>query len=90
MIDLLAATPTAHTHALLQEGYGEVVQEVSQRIEPYCLPFEIADKMMVDEGSAGLRVVRRYYGAGRKMIWAAIVYHPPGYSYESTFNRQVR
>ncbi len=90
VIDLLAATPTAHTHALLQEGYGEVVQEVWQRIEPCILSDEIAEKMMVETGTAGLRVVRRYYGAGRKMIWAAIVYHPPGFSYDSTFNRQVR
>jgi len=89
VIDLLAAEPKTLTHAILQEGYGEVVHEVAQSIEPCLLPAAIAEKLMVEENSAGLKVTRKYYSAAFKLIWFAIVYHPPEYSYKSWFKRQV-
>ncbi|MBO6826395.1 MAG: GntR family transcriptional regulator [Sneathiella sp.] len=89
IIDLLAAEPKTLTHAVLQEGYGEVIHEVFQSIEPCLLERTTAEKLMAEENSAGLKVTRKYYGADRKLIWFAVVYHPPKYSYDSWFARQV-
>ncbi|OUR77860.1 hypothetical protein A9Q83_10135 [Alphaproteobacteria bacterium 46_93_T64] len=90
LIELIAKAPSSLTHALLQEGYGEQVSEVAQEICPHQLTAEEANKLKVPEGTAGLRVVRRYYGAHRKLIWSAIAFHPPGFTYTSWFAREAK
>jgi GntR family transcriptional regulator len=89
LIDLLTESPSTLIHALLQEGYGEVVQEVAQEISPVVISGINATRLEVEPGAAGLQVVRRYYGAHKKLIWSAIIYHPPGHSYSSWFSRQI-
>ena len=41
------------------------------------------------DGSPGLRAIRRYYGAHRRLILSAINYHPEGYRYTSWLARQA-
>ncbi|MEH6476815.1 MAG: GntR family transcriptional regulator [Sneathiella sp.] len=90
LIEIIAKTPALITHELLQEGYGEQVSEVAQDIFPHRLSASMAEKLQVSEGDAGLKVVRRYYGAHRKLIWSAIAFHPPGFTYTSWFSREAK
>ncbi len=89
LIDLLGSSPSSLVHSLLEEGFGERVNEVVQEVGACTLSGSVAETLGVGDGAPGLRAIRRYYGAHRRLILSAINYHPEGYRYTSWLARQA-
>lgn len=74
-------------YELIEERFGERVESVDVDIMARLVPETIAAPLGVAPGTPSLTVVRRYYGAGRRLIEASVAEHP-GERY--TYSLQLR
>ena len=63
-------------HSLLETEHGEIVEEIRQDIR--ATPIDEADARLLDVAaqSAGLEIVRRYFGSASRMVLIGRVIHP--------------
>jgi len=77
-------------HVMLEREYGEVIQEIRQRIVSIALSEEVAHVLNAKPGSPGLEIRRRFYGPGNRLVISGHVIHAGSqFSYESRFIREA-
>ena len=74
-------------YELIEERFGERIENVDVDIMARLVPESIAGPLGVAAGTPSLTVVRRYYGAGRRLLEASVAEHP-GERY--TYSLQLR
>ncbi|MFF7710013.1 UTRA domain-containing protein [Pseudomonas sp. NPDC007930] len=63
-------------YALIEQRYGLQVVQVRQDISAVLIAPAAAARLQVAPGSAGLSVLRRYYGPGQELLEVAVSLHP--------------
>jgi DNA-binding GntR family transcriptional regulator len=63
-------------YSLIEQRYGETVEEMQQDIAASTVPAEHADILQAKAGSPALRITRRYFGAGGRLLEVAFSLHP--------------
>ena len=77
--------------AIIERRFGETVVEVEQQIEGAILSGDEAQHLDADEGDPALRITRRYFVTGRRLIELSTSLHPADrFSYAMTIKRDVR
>jgi GntR family transcriptional regulator len=87
-----AEIPTVGTAIweVIERHYGETLVEVEQQIDAVTITGEHAELLEVAEGTPALRVIRRYYATGRRLIELSINLHPAKrFSYSMRIKRDV-
>ncbi len=87
-----AEIPTVGTAIweVIERHYGETLVEVEQQIDAVSITGEHARLLEVAEGTPALRVIRRYYATGRRLIELSINLHPAKrFSYSMRIKRDV-
>ena len=75
---------------VIERHYGETLVEVEQQIDAVVITGEHARLLEVAEGTPALRVTRRYYATGRRLIELSINLHPAKrFSYNMRVKRDV-
>lgn len=75
---------------VLERHYGETLVEVEQQIDAVSITGEHARLLEVAEGTPALRVIRRYYATGRRLIELSINLHPAKrFTYTMRIKRDV-
>ena len=85
-----AEIPTVGTAIweVIERHSGETLVEVEQQIDAVTLDSEHADLLEVAEGTPALRVIRRYYVTGRRLVELSINLHPANrFSYNMRIKR---
>jgi len=72
---------------LIEERFGERIESVDVDIMARLVPPAIAGALGVEPGTPSLTVVRRYHGAGKRLLEASVAEHP-GERY--TYSLQLR
>lgn len=73
---------------VIERQSGETLVEVEQQIDAVTLSGEHADLLEVAEGTPALRVIRRYYVTGRRLVELSINLHPANrFSYNMRIKR---
>jgi GntR family transcriptional regulator len=73
---------------VIERHSGETLVEVEQQIDAVTLDSEQAEQLDVDEGTPALRVIRRYYVTGRRLVELSINLHPANrFSYNMRIKR---
>jgi DNA-binding GntR family transcriptional regulator len=76
--------------AVIERRFGEAIVEVEQQIEGSVLSSEEAEHLDAVEGTAALRITRRYFVTGRRLIELSTSLHPADrFSYAMTIKRDV-
>jgi DNA-binding GntR family transcriptional regulator len=76
--------------AIIERQFGETIVEVEQQIEAAVLSREDAEYLDAAEGAPALRISRRYFVTGRRLIELSISLHPADrFSYAMTIKRDV-
>lgn len=76
--------------ARIEKQYGETIIEIHQQLEGSLVGAEHAAALAVDVNSAALRVVRRFFATGRRLIEVSISLHPASrFSYAVTLQRRT-
>ncbi len=74
----------------IERHSGEAVTEVQQEINATTLSRELALRLRAAEGSPALVIVRRYFGAGRRLFEMSINIHPSDrFSYAISLKRDL-
>jgi DNA-binding GntR family transcriptional regulator len=85
------AGPRTHTTALfsqIEREHGAAIVEVDQEIEAVVLDAADATRLLAVPGSAGLRITRRYFAPGRRLIEMSHSLHPADrFRYAMTLRR---
>ena len=87
-----AEIPTVGTAIweVIERHYGETLVEVEQQIDAVTISDEHAGLLEVGVGTPALRVIRRYYATGRRLIELSINLHPEKrFSYSMRIKRDV-
>ena len=87
-----AEIPTVGTAIweMIERHSGETLVEVEQQIDAVTLNGEYAQLLEVAEGTPALRVIRRYYVTGRRLVELSIHLHPANrFSYNMRIKRDV-
>jgi GntR family transcriptional regulator len=87
-----AEIPTVGTAIweMIERHSGETLVEVEQQIDAVTLNGEYAQLLEVAEGTPALRVIRRYYVTGRRLVELSINLHPANrFSYNMRIKRDV-
>ena len=87
-----AEIPTVGTAIweVIERHYGETLVEVEQQIDAVTITGEHARLLEVAEDTPALRVIRRYYATGRRLIELSINLHPAKrFSYSMRIKRDV-
>jgi DNA-binding GntR family transcriptional regulator len=87
-----AEIPTVGTAIweMIERQSGETLVEVEQQIDAVTLNGELAQLLEVAEGTPALRVIRRYYVTGRRLVELSINLHPANrFSYNMRIKRDV-
>jgi GntR family transcriptional regulator len=87
-----AEIPTVGTAIweMIERQSGETLVEVEQQIDAVTLNGEHAQLLEVAEGTPALRVIRRYYVTGRRLVELSINLHPANrFSYNMRIKRDV-
>lgn len=87
-----AEIPTVGTAIweVIERHYGETLVEVEQQIDAVTITGEHARLLEVAEGTPALRVIRRYYATGRRLIELSINLHPAKrFSYSMRIKRDL-
>jgi len=87
-----AEIPTVGTAIweVIERHSGETLVEVEQQIDAVTLDSEHADLLEVAEGTPALRVIRRYYVTGRRLVELSINLHPANrFSYNMRIKRDA-
>jgi DNA-binding GntR family transcriptional regulator len=75
---------------MIERQSGETLIEVEQQIDAVTLGGEHARLLEVAEGTPALRVIRRYYVTGRRLVELSINLHPANrFSYNMRIKRDV-
>jgi DNA-binding GntR family transcriptional regulator len=75
---------------MIERQSGETLVEVEQQIDAVTLNGEHAQLLEVAEGTPALRVIRRYYVTGRRLVELSINLHPANrFSYNMRIKRDV-
>lgn len=75
--------------ARIEQQYGETIMEIIQQLEGGLVNEKDAVALGVDAGSAALRVVRRFFATGRRLIEVSISLHPANrFSYAIALKRR--
>jgi DNA-binding GntR family transcriptional regulator len=75
---------------MIERQSGETLVEVEQQIDAVTLGREHARLLEVAEGTPALRVIRRYYVTGRRLVELSINLHPANrFSYNMRIKRDV-
>lgn len=75
---------------MIERRSGETLVEVEQQIDAVTLDREHARLLEVAEGTPALRVIRRYYVTGRRLVELSINLHPANrFSYNMRIKRDV-
>ena len=75
---------------MIERRFGEAIVEVEQQIEGTVLSSEEAEHLDAEEGTAALRITRRYFVTGRRLIELSTSLHPADrFSYAMTIKRDV-
>ncbi|MBN9264346.1 MAG: UTRA domain-containing protein [Hyphomicrobium sp.] len=75
---------------MIERRSGETLVEVEQQIDAVTLDREHAHLLEVAEGTPALRVIRRYYVTGRRLVELSINLHPANrFSYNMRIKRDV-
>jgi len=75
---------------MIERQSGETLVEVEQQIDAVTLGGEHAQLLDVAEGTPALRVIRRYYVTGRRLVELSINLHPANrFSYNMRIKRDV-
>ncbi len=88
--NVLSEIPTVGTAIweVIERQSGETLAEVEQQIDAVPLDNEHARLLEVAEGTAALRVIRRYYVTGRRLVELSINLHPANrFSYNMRIKR---
>jgi DNA-binding GntR family transcriptional regulator len=73
---------------MIERQSGETLVEVEQQIDAVTLGGEHAQSLEVAEGTPALRVIRRYYVTGRRLVELSINLHPANrFSYNMRIKR---
>jgi DNA-binding GntR family transcriptional regulator len=73
---------------MIERRSGETLVEVEQQIDAVTLDGEHAQLLEVDGGTPALRVIRRYYVTGRRLVELSINLHPANrFSYNMRIKR---
>lgn len=76
--------------AVIERRFGETVVEVEQQIEGAVLSSAEAEQLDAGEGAPALRITRRYFATGRRLIELSNSLHPADrFSYAMTIKRDV-
>ena len=75
-------------HAMLERENCETFKEIHKQVVAINLDREVAEALNVDEGVAGLKIRRPFYGKGRILVLLGRVLHRYGFSYDSHFVRE--
>jgi GntR family transcriptional regulator len=76
--------------ARIEQQYGETIAEIHQQMEGSLVGDQHAAALAVDPGSAALRVTRRFFATGRRLIEVSISLHPASrFSYAVTLKRRT-
>lgn len=76
--------------AIIERRFGETIIEVEQQIDAAVLRREEARELDANEGDPALRITRRYFVTGRRLIELSISLHPADrFSYAMTIKRDV-
>ena len=76
--------------AVIERRFGETIVEVEQQIEGTTLSAEQAQHLDAEAGASALRITRRYFVTGRRLIELSISLHPADrFSYAMTIKRDV-
>jgi GntR family transcriptional regulator len=75
-------------HRLLEDEFGEQIEEIEQEITAIAVDAADAQRLGVAPGSPGLRIYRRFRGRGGRVVLAGHVVSPGGrFSHTSRFRR---
>jgi DNA-binding GntR family transcriptional regulator len=75
---------------VIERHYGETLVEVEQQIDAVTISDEHARLLEVAEGTPALRVIRRYYATGRRLIELSINLHPAKrFAYSMRIKRDI-
>lgn len=75
---------------MIERQSGETLIEVEQQIDAVTLSGEQARLLEVAEGTPALRVIRRYYVTGRRLVELSINLHPANrFSYNMRIKRDI-
>jgi DNA-binding GntR family transcriptional regulator len=76
--------------AIIERRFGETIVEIEQQIEATVLSAGEASILKAQEGAPALRIMRRYFVTGRRLIELSISLHPADrFSYAMTIKRDV-
>ena len=77
-------------HALLEQHYGEQIDEIRQDICAVALDATEAERLGVAAGSPGLKIQRRFRGrSGRIVLVGHVIYPGDAFSYGGSFRRET-
>jgi GntR family transcriptional regulator len=77
-------------HALLEQHYGEQIDEIRQDIVAIALDATVAARLGVATGSPGLKILRRFRGrSGRIVLVGHVIYPGDAFSYGGSFRRET-
>lgn len=80
---------TAPIYTLIENTYGESIQEVQQEIQSVSIEDKSAKILGVKAGAPGLSITRWYIGAGGKIVEVAVNIHPSErFSYKMVIRRE--
>lgn len=78
--------PSEPIYLLIERRFGVATAEIRQTIEAVNLPADAADRLGVEDGTPGLRILRSYVSDTGEIFETAVSLHPgPRFSYSSTF-----
>jgi DNA-binding GntR family transcriptional regulator len=88
-IEALLEQPRAFIPSILETHYAEPVEEIGQDMYPVAMSEADAARLSLPAGTAGLEVVRRYYGARGRLLLLGRVVNPSGsFAYSMRFTRR--
>lgn len=62
--------------SLIEARCGRCIDEIQQGVQAVLVSEEIADRLMVDKGTAALEIVRRYIDSAGETFEVSISVHP--------------
>ncbi|WP_429299007.1 GntR family transcriptional regulator [Paraburkholderia sp. GAS199] len=73
---LLKEAPTELISSLIESKFGKRIAEVAQTIQAVPLDAELASRLNAEEGSAGLKIIRRYLDHANEAFEITVTVHP--------------
>jgi DNA-binding GntR family transcriptional regulator len=80
-------------YTLLDSEYGEPILEVQQEFRAIQIRAPLARILKVKSGSAGLYVIRHYFGSGDRLLLVTLSAYPSdrfSYAMRLRYNRQLK